>query len=175
MSEADELEIHTLQPEAPIHSVRPGVRIAVDVGLARVGVARTDSEGIMALPVATFTREKDDFKGVLELLETYQVLEIYVGLPLNMDGSEGKSAKGARRWATRLQRMIQKNFYGFGPEIRMIDERLTTVTAHQQLSAAGRREINHRAVVDQQAAVIILESALARERQVGEIPGVPVN
>ncbi|WP_353066876.1 RuvX/YqgF family protein [Arcanobacterium hippocoleae] len=73
--------------------IRAGVRISVDVGLARVGVARSDTDGIMALPVNTFTREVDDFAGVLNLLELFHVLEIYVGLPLNMDGSEGKLQK----------------------------------------------------------------------------------
>lgn len=175
ISEAQESNLDNLNLQTAAYPVRSGVRVAVDVGLARVGVARSDSEGIMALPVATFTREKDDFTGVLGLLENYQVLEIYVGLPLNMDGSEGKNAKDARRWAGRLQRMIAKSFFGFGPEIRLVDERLSTVTAHQQLSAAGRREIEHRAVVDQQAAVIILESALLRERQSGAIPGIPLH
>ncbi|XCB30110.1 Holliday junction resolvase RuvX [Arcanobacterium hippocoleae] len=153
------------------YPVRPGVRIAVDVGLARVGVARSDSDGIMALPVATFPRENGDFTGVLGLLETFNVLEIYVGLPLNMDGSEGKNAKDARRWAMRLLRMIENKFFGFSPEIRMIDERLTTVTAHQQLLQAGRRRKHHRDVVDQQAAVVILENAFSQERATGKIPG----
>ncbi|MDR6938748.1 Holliday junction resolvase RuvX [Arcanobacterium hippocoleae] len=152
--------------------IRAGVRISVDVGLARVGVARSDTDGIMALPVNTFTREVDDFAGVLNLLELFHVLEIYVGLPLNMDGSEGKAAKGARRWANRLKRMITNKYYGFGPEIRMIDERLTTVTAHQQLTQAGKKMVAHRAVVDQQAAIIILEGALERERNSGQIPGI---
>lgn len=154
--------------------IRSGIRLAIDVGLVRVGVARSDAEGIMALPVGTFTRETSDFAGVLALLEEFYILEIYIGLPLNMDGTEGRNAKDARRWGARLARMIERNFHGFGPDIRLIDERLSTVTAHQQLFEAGKKEITHRQVVDQQAAIIILESALQFERNTGKIPGIKI-
>ncbi len=143
------------------------MRIAVDVGKTRVGMAKTDSSGILAVPIGTFLREKDDFRALREAVSTSRILEIYVGLPLNMDGTEGKSARDARRWARRAGKWV------CGAPIRFVDERLTTVTAHRQLHEAGRREISHRAVVDQQAAVIILESALAYERNTGKIPGIP--
>ncbi|ADH92569.1 Holliday junction resolvase RuvX [Arcanobacterium haemolyticum] len=145
--------------------MRIGTRIAVDVGDVRVGVARCDTAGILATPVATYRRERDDFSSVIELVREADALEVIVGLPRNMDGSEGKSAKNARRWAKRLARRIAP------VHVRMVDERLTTVSAHQMLHESGRKEINHRSVVDQVAAVIILESALAQERTTGMPPG----
>ncbi|USR80183.1 Holliday junction resolvase RuvX [Arcanobacterium pinnipediorum] len=145
--------------------MRQGVRIAVDVGQVRVGIARSDSDGILAMPVGTYQRGKNDFSAVRELIDTHQVLEIIVGLPRNMDGSEGKSASEARRWARRIARKVAPI------PVRMVDERLSTVSAHQLLHEAGRKEITHRSVIDQVAAGIILESALAQERTTGSPPG----
>lgn len=153
----------------PSHAVRKGHRLAVDVGGVRVGVARCDSNGILATPVATFRREKDDFAGVIRLVAELDALEVIVGLPLNMDGSSGKSAKEARRWARRLARRIAP------VPVRLFDERLTTVSAHQTLREAGRKEITHRAVIDQASAVIILETALNYERNTGNSPGEQVD
>lgn len=146
--------------------MRMGVRIAVDVGKVRVGIAASDSEGILATPVATATRGKNDIAIVLRLAREKHILEIYIGYPLNMDGSVGSSAKAALSWARKIQRRL--------PDIsvRMIDERLTSVLAHRQLHEAGRAEITHRAVVDQVAAVNILESALETERTSGRVPGI---
>lgn len=148
------------------HTLRSGVRIAIDVGKVRVGIAASDSEGILATPVATASRGKNDLAIVLRLAREKQILEIYVGYPLNMDGTVGSSAKAALAWARRIQRKL--------PDIsvRMIDERLTSVLAHRQLHEAGRAEITHRAVVDQVAAVNILESALETERTSGRVPGI---
>ncbi|WP_216381151.1 Holliday junction resolvase RuvX [Arcanobacterium phocae] len=145
--------------------MRVGARIAVDVGEVRVGVARSDTSGILATPVATYRRYKDDFTSVIALVAELDALEVIVGLPLNMDGSEGKSARNARRWAKQLARKIAP------VQVCLVDERLSTVTAHNLLHEAGRKEITHRSVVDQVAAVIILESALAQERATGFPPG----
>ncbi|QJC21749.1 Holliday junction resolvase RuvX [Arcanobacterium buesumense] len=145
--------------------MRTGARIAVDVGEVRVGVARSDSAGILATPVGTFQRHKDDFSAVISLVHELDALEVIVGLPLNMDGSEGKSAKNARRWARRVARRI------YPVSVRLVDERLSTVSAHSLLHQAGRKEITHRSVIDQVAAVIILESALAQERSTLAPPG----
>ncbi|QOR46511.1 Holliday junction resolvase RuvX [Trueperella pecoris] len=145
--------------------MRIGVRFGIDVGAARVGVARCDAFGILATPVATLKSGRGDLDSVAKLVRESQALEVIVGLPLNMDGTEGKSAKMARRWAVRLSRKIAP------VPVRMIDERLTTVQAHRQLHEAGRKEITHRSVVDQAAAVIILENALEQERVSGRAPG----
>ncbi len=154
----------------PVRSdkVRAGVRIAVDVGQVRVGIAKSDSAGILASPVGTYIREKNDFSGVFSLLKNQEVLEIYVGLPLNMDGTQGKSVQMAQRWARRIARKVAPI------PVRMIDERLSSASAHRILQDAGRATITHRAVVDQVAAVIILEQALEYERLTGKIPGILV-
>lgn len=144
--------------------MRIGIRFGVDVGGARIGVARSDSAGILATPVATVRSGRGDVDAVAKMVREADALEVIVGLPLNMDGSEGKSARIARAWARRLARRISP------VAVRMQDERLSTVQAHRQLQEAGRREITHRHVVDQAAAVIILESALEQERVSGRVP-----
>lgn len=146
--------------------MRKGVRFGVDVGAARIGVARSDSSGILATPVATLRAGKGDIDAVAKMVREAAALEVIVGLPLNMDGTQGKSAFIAKKWARRLSRRI------YPVPVRMLDERLTTVQAHRQLHDAGRKEISHRAVVDQAAAVIILESALEQERVSGRLPAL---
>lgn len=143
--------------------MRVGVRFGVDVGAARIGVARSDSAGILATPVTTLRSGKGDVDAVAKMVREADALEVIVGLPLNMDGTEGASAKKARSWARRLSRRIAP------VAVRMLDERLSTVQAHRQLHEAGRKEITHRRVVDQAAAVIILENALEQERMSGRV------
>ena len=145
--------------------VRPGVRLAVDLGKVRVGIAKSDSEGIMANPVTTAARGKNDLGVLFRLIRELNPIEIYVGYPLNMDGSAGTMARSISKWAAKLANKVAPI------PVRLIDERLSSVTAHRQLYEAGRKEIAHRAVVDQVAAVNILESALATERTSGKVPG----
>lgn len=149
-------------------TVRRGARVAVDVGGVRVGIAKCDADGILSVPVTTARREVDDFSTVIELVQDIDALEVIVGLPLNMDGTKGKAAKEATRWAKRLARRIAP------VPVRLVDERLTTVSAHKSLHAAGRKEISHRSVIDQASAVIILDIALDFERNTGRLPGQPV-
>ncbi|VEI12458.1 Putative Holliday junction resolvase [Trueperella bialowiezensis] len=145
--------------------MRNGIRIGVDVGKARVGVARSDAAGILATPYETMPAGHRALNGVAKLVRDTSALEVIVGLPLNMDGSEGAAAKDARRWAQRLARKI------LPVPVRVVDERLSTVQAHRQLREAGLKEISHKRVIDQAAAVIILEQALELERTSGEAPG----
>ncbi|MCF2706456.1 Holliday junction resolvase RuvX [Arcanobacterium haemolyticum] len=148
--------------------MRRGKRIAVDVGKARVGVATCDPDAILATPVDTLARNNSDVRKVANLVASDEIVEVIVGLPRNMDGSEGISARDARRWARALARKIQP------VPVRLVDERLSTVTAHAQLAAAGRDSRTHRSVVDQAAAIVILETALEIERRTGEAPGEAV-
>ncbi|MCI6573596.1 MAG: Holliday junction resolvase RuvX [Actinomycetaceae bacterium] len=169
------MRLHTAEDEMDeearadsVRRVRAGVRIAVDLGRVRVGIAKSDAHGIMAVPVMTAQRGKNDMSALMRLVRTESPLEIYVGYPLNMDGSAGPAARAARAWALRLAKRVAPL------PVRMIDERLTSVIAHRQLHEAGRKEINHRAVVDQVAAINILESALEQERVSGGEPGIAV-
>ncbi|TPF95767.1 Holliday junction resolvase RuvX [Bifidobacterium sp. UTBIF-78] len=159
------------------------VWLGVDLGNARVGLALSDPELTFAHPAGNIHVAGDYFFAideVLNIIEDEQVTHVVVGLPLNMDGTEGKSAKKARRWAANLEKRLIAEF---GPEagewdssepsegalaiprVSLIDERLTTVSAHRQLFEAQRSSNRHRPVVDQQSAVVILQTALDRARE----------
>ncbi|MFT3942509.1 MAG: Holliday junction resolvase RuvX [Ancrocorticia sp.] len=145
--------------------MRRGKRLGVDVGEARVGIACCDPDGILATPVVTLKRGQSDIRKVTKMVRDEGIIEVIVGLPLNMDGTEGISARHARAWAGRLARRIAP------VSVRLIDERLSTVAAHAHLSAAGRDSRTHRSVVDQVAATVILDTALEMERRRDEAPG----
>lgn len=145
--------------------MRRGKRLGVDVGEARVGVASCDPDAILATPVVTLKRGQSDLRKVAKMVRDDDIMEVIVGLPLNMDGTEGISARHARVWAGKLARRIAP------VSVRLVDERLSTVAAHAQLSAAGRDSRTHRSVVDQVAATVILDTALEMERRRDEAPG----
>ncbi|KFI65853.1 Holliday junction resolvase [Bifidobacterium cuniculi] len=148
--------------------------MGVDLGDARVGLALSDPEVTLALPAGNVRVHGDSFQAldeVLDVIEDRHVERVVVGLPLQLDGSEGKSAKKARRWAKALERRIEVTWQesqvprDWTPDVMLMDERLTTVDAHHRLSAAmvGSRE--HRKVVDQQAAMTILQTAIDQVRR----------
>lgn len=146
---------------------RRGARLAVDVGEVRIGVARCDPDGILATPLRTVPRsDHDDGSATIAALaQEQEAIEIVVGLPCSLSGEEGRAAHAVRAYAKELALRCSPT------EVRLVDERLTTVSAHQALQAAGRREKQHRSVVDQVAAALILEQALASERRTGKPPG----
>lgn len=145
------------------------VWMGIDLGNARVGVALSDPELTMAYPLENIEVWKDYFGALddaVDLVAEYGVSRAVVGYPLNMDGSEGKSAKKAARWVRQFRSRCEALFGFAAPEVSLQDERLTTVSAHRQLESAGYREIRHRPMVDQQSAVLILQAALnARRKQ----------
>ncbi|KQQ27515.1 Holliday junction resolvase RuvX [Frondihabitans sp. Leaf304] len=158
---------------------RRGARIGVDVGKARIGVARTDPDGLIATPIETVTRSGspkdtgaagDDVKTILAHATELDAIEIVVGLPLSLSGGDTPSTSDAREFAERLAR-------GADPRpVRLVDERLSTVTASSALRASGRSSKKQRSVIDQVAAVIIVQHAIDLERSSGRPPGslVPV-
>jgi putative holliday junction resolvase len=150
--------------------MRQGVRLGVDVGTARVGVARSDRDGLLATPVETVQRRGADLEPVLARIAAIaaelEAIELVVGLPLALSGRETASTADARSVADRL---------AAGPlPVRMVDERLTTVSAQSALHASGRKARGSRDVIDQVAAVILLQHALDAERARGEAPGALV-
>ncbi len=155
---------------------RLGVRIGVDVGSVRVGVARSDPSGLLATPVATLARTAGDLPDVQDadvvtlagIVHDEAAIEVVVGLPRTPAGGEGAAAAKARQYAAVLARRIAP------VAVRLVDERLTTVDAHRALRESGVAGRRQRAVVDQAAAVIILQSALDEERSTGRPPGSPV-
>ncbi len=143
--------------------VRPGRRLGVDVGRARIGVAVCDRDGLLATPVETVPRQDDvDVRRILAIADEYDVLEVVVGLPLSMSGGDTPSTEDARAFAARIAEHRP---------VRLVDERLSTVTAQRGLHQAGRNTKKSRAVIDQAAAVIILQHALDHERASGAPPG----
>jgi putative holliday junction resolvase len=155
---------------------RRGVRIGVDVGSVRVGVARTDPDGMLAVPVATLTRPKavaaarSDLLALVDLVAEYDPLEVVVGLPLALDGTEGAASEAVRVYAADLRAALSSR--GLEVGIRLVDERMSTMAATRGLQAAGRDARSSRAVVDQAAAVIIVQHALDSERTTGTPPGI---
>ncbi|MBA8816115.1 putative Holliday junction resolvase [Microbacterium halimionae] len=146
---------------------RRGARLGVDVGKARVGVARCDPDGMLATPVETVPRDDNAIRRVLELSNELEVLEIVVGLPLNLSGNDTASTADAREFAAGLA-------LGNRP-VRLSDERLSTVSAHAALRQSGRSQRNSRSIVDQVAAVILLQNAIDVEKRTGKAPGIPVS
>lgn len=153
--------------------MRAGVRLGVDVGKARVGVARSDLHGMLATPVETVKRETAsadsagaDLARIAEIAGELGAVEVIVGLPLNLRGERTPSTDDAVAFAERLATLLA----GLAA-VRLVDERLSTVSAQGQLRQAGRNTKNSRGVIDQAAAVVILQHALDVERNRNEPPG----
>jgi putative transcription antitermination factor YqgF len=136
----------------------------VDVGSVRVGVARSDPDGILAVPETTVARSETVAADLARLCTELEARIVYVGLPLTLAGEAGPAAADAEGIATALAGLVEI-------PVHLIDERLTTVTAQQALHAAGHSTRSSRAVIDQAAAVAILEHALAAERAAGTPAG----
>jgi putative holliday junction resolvase len=147
---------------------RPGVRLGVDVGSVRVGVARSDASGLIATPVATLARKGPSLAELATLVAEVEALEVIVGLPLHLSGREGPSAAAARAYAIELASSVAP------VPVRLVDERLSTVGATRGLREAGIDSRRGRGLVDQAAAVIILQAALDTERSTGRPPGETV-
>jgi putative Holliday junction resolvase len=134
-----------------------GVRLAIDVGTVRVGVARSDPHGILATPVATLARDEvrgSDLDAVRDLVAELAVVEVVVGLPRTLRGAVGAAATAARHYGKLLADRIAP------VPVIYVDERLTSVTANRMLAERGIREKSRRSVVDQAAAVTILQIRL---------------
>lgn len=144
------------------------VRLGVDVGDVRVGLARSDRDGLLATPVGTLERAAAAREVAACAIED-EARVIMVGLPRTLAGQEGPAAAKARAFSAELVAALEAS--GGEAEIRLVDERLTTVTAHQALHTSGRKGRRHRAVVDQVAAVMILQQALDLERSTGRRAG----
>jgi len=145
--------------------MRHGVRLGLDPGDARIGVARSDPTGFLATPVETVRRGKGDLARIARLVRDEEALEVVVGLPRSLSGGEGPAAAKTRDFARRLAARIAPVV------VRLQDERLTTVSAEAMLRDRGKKGAERRAVVDQAAAVLILQHALDSERATGRPPG----
>ena len=149
--------------------VRAGVRLGVDVGSVRVGLASSDPSGLLASPVETVPRDpsaaRSDLARIAAVARDLDAVEVVVGLPRHLSGGEGEAAKLARDYAADVARLLDPI------PVRLVDERLTTVESHRRLRESGVAGRSQRGVVDQTAAVLILQSALDAERLSGHAPG----
>ena len=145
--------------------MRRGVRLGVDVGDVRIGVARSDPSGMIATPVETVRRGRGDLARLLALAGEEEAVEVVVGLPRSLSGGEGPAAVKVRSFAAEIAAALAPL------PVRLCDERLSTVTAEAVLRGQGKKGQKRRAVVDQAAAVVILQNALDTERGTGAAPG----
>ncbi|BBY97092.1 Holliday junction resolvase RuvX [Mycolicibacterium fallax] len=135
-----------------------GRRLGIDVGTVRIGVAVCDPDGILATPVMTVRRDGKHLARLVKLVGQHDAVEVIVGLPRTLADRSGSSAADATDIADALAAKIAPI------PVRMADERLTTVTAQRALRESGVRAKNQRAVVDQAAAVAILQGWLEQRR-----------
>lgn len=149
-------------------AVRPGVRIGVDVGTVRIGVAVSDPDGRLAVPAETLPRDASgagELRRLAQLVEERGVVEVVVGLPVSLRGTVGAAARDIAGYARQLATAVHP------VPVRLVDERFTTVHADRRLQSAGLAGRQRRAVVDQLAAAILLQDALDAERATGRPPG----
>ena len=144
--------------------MRPGVRMAVDWGEVRIGVAACDPDALLAYPLGTVRTGEADIAELAALAAEHQVVEIVVGLPRSLSGGEGPAARKVREQAARLAAVTPV-------PVRLLDERLSTVTAAGRLRDSGKSARRQRASIDAAAAVVILEEALDYERSRQQPPG----
>ncbi|GAA2182622.1 Holliday junction resolvase RuvX [Micromonospora lupini] len=144
-----------------------GVRIGVDVGQVRVGVSRSDPDGVLATPLVTLARDltaapdavPSDLAQLAALVAEHEAVQVVVGLPVNLAGKHGPAAVAVKAYADRLVDVIAP------VPVTLTDERMSTVVASRRLAERGVRGKRQRAVVDQAAAVEILQSWLDAQRR----------
>jgi putative Holliday junction resolvase len=144
-------------------TTRPGRAVGVDLGSRRIGIAVSDSAGTLATPRGTLQRSGDrerDRRALVDLVTEEEAVVVVVGHPLSLDGTRGPAARAAEEEADALAGLLD----GTGVRVELFDERLTTVTAHQALTAGGTKGRDQRAVVDQTAAAVLLTAWLDARR-----------
>jgi putative Holliday junction resolvase len=149
--------------------VRSGVRLALDLGSVRIGVARSDATGTLAVPECTVDARGRWLDEIRDLVTEWDPLELVIGLPVSLDGQERAAALGVRDKVDQIAASVP------GVPLRLVDERHTTTIAHTLMHESGISGRRARRTVDQAAAVIMLQQALDVERTSGRPPGVLVD
>lgn len=140
------------------------MRVAVDVGTVRIGVARSDATGMLAVPLEAVAAGASSLAAVKAVIAEWEAIEVIVGLPLHMSGREGFSTGMARDFAQDLAEQVDV-------PVRLLDERLSTVQAQRALREAGRSTRQSRSLIDSASAVMVLQAALDGESSTGEPAG----
>ena len=145
--------------------MRAGVRLAVDVGSVRIGVARSDPDGILASPLSVVRAGPDELDELAALTASSDAIEVIVGLPTSLSGQDFVAVSIVRGFAAELAWLIAP------VPVRLVDERFTTTQAHDALRQGGKGSRARRGVVDAAAAAVLLQGALDTERATGHPPG----
>jgi putative Holliday junction resolvase len=144
-----------------------GSRLAIDVGTVRIGLAVSDPDSILSTPLPALIRSKllgETLQEILSLITDNGVVEVFIGDPLSLSGSETESTKDARQFANQLAELTSV-------PVRLVDERLTTVTASSKLRLNGLNAKTAKGLIDSASAVEILEQALNITKQSGKPAG----
>lgn len=144
-----------------------GARLAIDVGTVRIGLAISDPDSIVCTPLPALIRSKlltESLQKILSIVAENGVIEVYVGDPISLAGSETASTKNAREFALQLAQLSSV-------PVRLVDERLTTVTASSKLRQNGKSVKAAKDFIDSASAVEILEQALNISKQSGKPAG----
>jgi putative Holliday junction resolvase len=147
-----------------------GSRLAIDVGTVRIGLAVSDPDSIVSTPLPALVRSKlliESLKEILSLISENGVIEVYVGDPLSLSGVETASTQDARQFSIQLAELTSV-------PVRLVDERLTTVTASAKLRLNGKNAKAAKSLIDSASAVEILEQALNVSKQSGRPAGLRV-
>jgi putative Holliday junction resolvase len=140
----------------------------LDLGTVRIGVAASDPSGSLAVPVETVRRDRDAVHRIVAMVAEREAIEVVVGLPRSLSGTDGPAATAARAWAAQLAGRLAP------VPVRLVDERLSTTAAARGLREAGVSGRKARGVVDQVAAAVFLQATLDTERATGAPPGEAV-
>lgn len=147
-----------------------GVRISLDIGSVRIGVAKCDPDAILATPLATVLAGATALGEVVDFIREFEAICVYVGKPINLAGTDTASTQQAIEFARNLSDLLADA----SVSVRLIDERLSTVSAQRGLHDAGRNVKQSRNAIDQASAVVILEQAIALEQNLGMLAGEEV-
>lgn len=151
---------------APPTGIRRGRRVGIDLGDVRIGVAVCDPDGILATPYETVPAGQGALARIAAIINDVQAIECVVGMPIGLSGREGPAALKVRDICDQLSPLIHPVL------IRLVDERMSTMTADALLRQQGKKSgVDRRQVIDQAAATVILQTALDAERTRGSAPG----
>jgi putative Holliday junction resolvase len=150
--------------------MRKGKRLAIDVGSVRIGLASCDPDGILSIPLEAIARKEplsQTVQAIVDLVSELAVIEVLVGDPISLSGKTTSSTVEARQLAIEIAGVISV-------PVRLVDERLTTVSAQAKLHQSGKDSRSSKSLIDSASAVEILEQALNIERSTGLPAGVLV-
>lgn len=153
---------------ASVADVPDGGRLAIDWGKARIGVAACNRGTSLAYPVETVLAGSQEMQRLVALVAEYEPVAIYIGLPLTLAGERKQAAEFTMSKAATLAHLVAPL------PVRLVDERMSTASATRILGSAGHRAKQQRKIIDQAAAVEILQRAIEWEAHTSSFAGEAV-